>query len=290
MQFIIISDLNIVFERVFMQYIYKFSAMSTPCELIIYETQKIRADEVAKLVVLETKRLEKKYNYYNKSSYLSLINARQEHQLDQESKMLLQRAKKYYSLTDGIFDITTATLKDLFLSETLLSELTQKRANLLSFVGCEHFKIKKNKIIFDNEYTKIDLGGFVKEYAVDRATIIVKNKKIKSALINFGGDIYAVGKKPNGERFKIGIKDPHNHEKHIEYVEIEEQALTTSATYERNYTIEKKTFSHIISKNEHIKTPYSVTVISSTCVDSGVYSTALMIDPNLKHDKKVIIY
>ena len=273
-----------------MKYVYKFSAMSTPCELIIYEAQKNRADTLAESVVLEVKRLEKKYNYYNKNSYLSLVNARQEHQLDQESKMLLQRAKQYYSLTNGIFDITIATLKPLFSSETSLSELAEKKTRLLPFVGCEHFEIKKDKIIFDNEYTQIDLGGFVKEYAVDRAALIIKKKKIKSALINFGGDIYAIGKNPNGERFKIGIKDPHKPEKHIEYVEIEDQALTTSASYERNYTIEKEQFSHIISKNENLKMPYSVTVISPTCVESGVYSTALMIDPTLKHNNRAIIY
>ncbi len=273
-----------------MKYVYKFSAMSTPCELIIYETQKSRADILVESVVREVKRLEKKYNYYNANSYLSLINTRQEHCLDQESKMLLQRAKQYYTLTHGIFDITMATLKPLFISETSLSQFVEKKANLLPFVGCEHFEIKKDKIIFDNEYTQIDLGGFVKEYAVDRAVVMMKKKKIKSALINFGGDVYAIGKNPNGARFKIGIKDPHDRNKYIEYVEIENQALTTSASYERNYIIEKKQFSHIISKDEHPETPYSATVISPTCVESGVYSTALMIEPTLKHKNRAIIY
>ncbi|MCK4442880.1 MAG: FAD:protein FMN transferase, partial [Sulfurovaceae bacterium] len=234
--------------------------------------------------------LEKKYNYYDKNSYLSLINTRQEYHLDRESKSLLQRAKQYYTLTNGIFDITIATLKPLFLSETLLSKLAEKKTKLLPFVGCEHFEIKRDKIIFDNDYTQIDLGGFVKEYAVDRAVQIMKKKKIKSALINFGGDIYAIGKNPNGKRFKIGIKDPHNRERHIEYVEIENQALTTSASYERNYTIEKEKFSHIISKEEHPQMPHSVTVISPTCVESGVYSTALMIKTTLKHRNRTIIY
>jgi len=273
-----------------MKYVYKFSAMSTPCELIIYETQKSKADSLAESVVLEAKRLEKKYNYYDKNSFLSLINTRQVYQLDQESKMLLQRAKQYYTLTNGIFDITIATLKPLFVSETSLSKLAEKKAKLLPFVSCKHFEIKKDKIIFDNEYTQIDLGGFVKEYAVDRTMQILKKKKIKSALINFGGDIYAIGKKPNGERFKIGIKDPHDPQKHIEYIEIEDQALTTSASYERNHMIEKEQFSHIISKEESSQRPHSVTVISSTCVESGVYSTALMIEPELKHKNRAIIY
>jgi len=273
-----------------MKFIYKFSAMSTPCELIIYEAKKTKADSIAESVVLEVKRLEKKYNYYNENSYLSLINARKEYKLDNESKSLLTRAKQYYKLTDGIFDITIATLKDLYKSESSLDRLNEKKAKLLPFVGCEHFDIKKDKIIFDNEFTKIDLGGFVKEYAVDRSASIIKKAKIKSALINYGGDIYAIGKKPDGECFKIGLKDPTDRQKHIEHVEIENQALTTSASYERNYTIEQEQLSHIISKDSYLNSPKSVTVVSANCIESGVYSTALMINPALKHSNRAIIF
>lgn len=263
--------------------------MSTSCELILYESQKAKADLVAKSVVLEVKRLEKKYNYYDKNSYLSSLNSRFESKLDHESKSLLTRAKQYYSATEGVFDITIATFKDLYTTETSLDELYAKKEELLSFVGCEHFEIKKDKIIFDNEFTKIDLGGFVKEYAVDRSVLLLKKAKINSALINYGGDIYALGNKPDGTKYKVGIKDPDNPEQYIDSVEIKNQALTTSASYERNYKIEHTSLSHIMSKEENVKQVKSVSIISSTCVESGVYSTSLMINPSLRHSNKSII-
>ena len=272
-----------------MKFVYKFKAMSTPCELIIYEAQKAKADSVAESVVVEVKRLEKKYNYYDENSYLSLINSRSESKLDSESKSLLTRAKQYYKATDGIFDITIATLKELYRDERLLDELNKKKEQLLEFVGCEHFSIKKDKIFFDNEFTKIDLGGFVKEYAVDRSVNIIKKAKIKSALINYGGDIYAIGKKPDGNSFKIGIKDPNNPQENIEFIELENQALTTSASYERSYTIEEKELSHIISKGNFNSSVKSVSIRSVNCVESGVYSTALMINPKLQHSNRAII-
>lgn len=273
-----------------MKYIYKFNAMSTPCELILYFHEKKVADSLAESVVLEVKRLEKKYNYYSENSYLSLLNKREENRLDKESKNLLQRAKKYYTLTNGIFDITVATLKPLFNSEKSLHNFEDKRKELLPYVGCEHFEIKKDKLYFDNEFTKIDLGGFVKEYAVDHAAMIIQKKKIKSALINFGGDIYAIGKKPDGERFSIGIKDPKDPQRFIEYIEIEDEALTTSASYERNYYIEDENFSHIISKDSTKKMASSVSVISLNCIESGVYSTSLMVDSSLEHKNRALIY
>ena len=263
--------------------------MSTPCELILYAKEKTLSDNAANAVLLETKRLEKKYNYYKQDSLLSLINNRTTNLLDQETKSLLQRAKKYYQLTNGVFDITIATIKDLYRDENDEKELERKKEQLKEFVGCEHFSIKKDKIIFDNPYTKIDLGGFVKEYAVDRAVIVLKKHKINSALINYGGDIYGLGKKPNGEKFVLGIKDPNEPTKFATEVSLQDQALTTSASYERNYKVGSKTYSHIISKGQNGDVVNSVSVISSNCVQSGVYSTSMMIDKNIKTDNQVIV-
>ena len=117
----------------------------------------------------------------------------------------------------------------------------------------------------------------------------MKKNKINSALVNFGGDIYAHGLKPDGEMFKVGIKNPKNPQEKQTEVEIKDQALTTSASYERNYKVEDKTFSHILSKNKEASTTHSVTVVSKRCLESGVYSTALMIDPSIETKNQVII-
>ena len=272
-----------------MHYLYKFEAMTTPCELHIYHESKKKADSVAKIVLEEAKRLEKKYNYYKEDSYLSLINQRKVFKLDQESKNLLQRASQYYKKTEKIFDITVATFKPLYSKNLSKDELQNQKEMLLPFVGCERFSIKRDKISFDNPYTMIDLGGFVKEYAVDRAVAIIKKHKIKSALVNFGGDIYAIGKKPNKEHFRVGIVDPEDRDKKRLFVDICDEALTTSASYERFYKIDGEIHSHIFSKDIMINSPKSVTVISPSCVQSGVYSTSLMVNPKLKTSLKTII-
>ena len=156
-------------------------------------------------------------------------------------------------------------------------------------MGVEHFKIKKNKLHFDNPYTLIDLGGFVKEFAVDQAVKILKKQKIASALINFGGDIYALGLKPNGKKFSIGIKNPLNSSEYLTHATISNQALTTSASYERNHQVEDKNYSHIISKDALQHQVLSATVISSSVVESGVFSTALMIEPRLQTSLEKIL-
>jgi len=263
--------------------------MTSPCELHIYCNDEIKSRAIAKKILAMAKGLEQKYNFYNPASYLSALNQRKTAMLDAQTKDLLTQAKLFYGKTHGIFDITIGTLTEsrkLSSIEKVDKELTR----LKPFVGVEHFKIKKNKLTFDNPHTLIDLGGFVKEFAVDQAVKILKKEKITSALVNFGGDIYALGTKPNGEAFSIGIKNPINPSEYITHANITDQALTTSASYERSHTVEGKSYSHIISTSIFEEKILSATVISSSVVESGVFSTTLMVEPKVNTSlKKVLI-
>lgn len=254
--------------------------MTSPCEVHIYSNDDPKARATAQAILKMAKELEEKYNFYNPISYLSSLNQRKNNRLDAQTKDILIRAKLFYGKTNGVFDVTMGTLTQSRKLPTV-EAVEREMEKLKPFVGAKHFKIKKDKLIFDNPHTLIDLGGFVKEYAVDLAVKVLKKAKIASALINFGGDIYALGAKPNGQPFSVGIKNPLNPNKYITGAEISNQALTTSASYERNHQIEGKSYSHIISTQSLQKQIISATVISSSVVESGVFSTALMIDPEL---------
>ena len=262
--------------------------MTSPCELHIYCYDDAKSRAIAQKILVMAKELEKKYNFYNPNSYLSALNQRKTDILDAQTKELLTRAKLFYTKTDGIFDITMGTLTESRKLESI-EKIEKETAKLKPFIGAEHFKIKKNKLYFDNPHTLIDLGGFVKEFAVDQAVKILKKEKITSALINFGGDIYALGRKPNGEPFSIGIKNPLNPSEYLTHANISNQALTTSASYERHHSVENRSYSHIISTGDLQTQIVSVTVISSSVVESGVFSTALMIEPTLSTPLKKIL-
>ena len=262
--------------------------MTSPCELQLYCNDEHKARAIAKKIMIMVKELENKYNFYNPNSYLSKLNQRKVDVLDVQTKDLLTRAKFFYNKTHGIFDITMGTLTQSRKLDSLEAmEIETKR--LEPFLGVEHFKIKKNKFIFDNPHTLIDLGGFVKEFAVDQAVKILKKEKISSALVNFGGDIYALGSKPNGEKFSIGIKNPLKPSEYLTSVKLSNQALTTSASYERNYEVEGQSFSHIISATNLQKKVLSATVVASSVLEAGVFSTALMIDSELKTSLETIL-
>ncbi|CAA6821975.1 MAG: Thiamin biosynthesis lipoprotein ApbE [uncultured Sulfurovum sp.] len=263
--------------------------MTTPCEVHLFASSQEKAREVATDILGASKKLESKYNFYNPDSYLSALNQRETNTLDYQTKEVLKQAKLFYTHTKGIFDVTVGTLKQSMQYKTI-EEIEKDKERLSAFVGSEHFEIKRDKLHFTNPHTKIDLGGFIKEYAVDNAVKIVKKAKLKAALINFGGDIYALGRKPDGKGFKIGIKNPLNPKEYLQDVYLTNQALTTSASYERNQTVEGKTYSHIMHTDDLQSQILSASVISPTVVQSGVYSTALMVDTTLEiHFDKILI-
>jgi len=262
--------------------------MTSPCEVHIYCKDEVKSRLIAKNILNMAKKLEQKYNFYNPNSYLSALNQRKTDRVDAQTKDLLIRAKLFYGKTNGVFDITMGTLtKNRKLST--IDKIEKAVEQLKPFVGVEHFKIKKNRLTFDNPHTLIDLGGFVKEFAVDQTVKLLKKEKIGSALVNFGGDIYALGRKPNGKPFSVGIKNPLNPHEYITYANISNQALTTSASYERSHRVENKSYSHIITTDSLQNSILSATVISSSVVESGVFSTALMIEPEIHTSLKNIL-
>ena len=264
--------------------------MTTPCEVHLYATSQVKARKVAADILESSKKLEKKYNFYDKNSYLSALNQREINQVDYQTKEVLKLAKTFYAKTNGIFDVTVGTLKQSMGHDSIKAIEAHKK-KLSAYVGADNFYVKKDLLHFSNPHTVIDLGGFIKEYAVDNAVKIVKKAKIASALINFGGDIYALGLKPNGLPFNIGLKNPLNPQQYLQDISLSNQAFTTSASYARNQTIEGKNYSHIMHTEELQNKVLSASVFSPSALQSGVYSTALMIDHTLNVPfKKLLIY
>ncbi len=270
------------------KYRYQFHCMTTPCEVLLYCAAQTDANKVSKLIENNTRRLEKKYNFFSDDSLLTALNQRtkQAIEVDDETIQVLTKIKQLSIETKGCFDITTGTLKSC---STLKSskEIETCREKLRPFIGPNSWTLDGNIIKFANPYVKLDLGGVIKEYAVDQAALIAKKANM-SALINFGGDIYVNGRKPDGSAFSIAIKNPKNPDENAAVVQLTDQGLTTSAHYERSTVVDGTNYSHIIGQQTPMsKTILSATVITDSVMSSGVYSTSLMLDPTLDVISKI---
>ena len=261
---------------------FTFESMTSPCEVLIYEKDKNKAFECFEEIKKETFLLEKKYNFYNKDSYLNkVINNRKRNKIsiDNQTYNILYTIKDLSEQTNSIFDITVGTINHWYKKNTI-KELDECLLSFKYMYGSSSWFLKDKKLHFKDKETKLDLGGVIKEYAVDVAVMIIKDFNIEAALVNFGGDIYAHGLKPDNSSFSIGIKNPKKTDENLLIVNISNQALTTSASYERYKTVEDKEFSHIINKNKIEHNILSSTIISSSTLESGILSTSFMINPS----------
>lgn len=272
---------------------FTFQAMTTPCEVQLYDNDEIKVINCFEEIKKSTYELEKKYNFFDGKSYLNrVINNRKRNKIsiDAQTYEVLSSVKELSLKTKGVFDISVGTIKHCY-NQDSLKEVNTCLFSLKEKMGIDSWYLKDKKLNFRFKETKLDLGGVIKEYSVDKAAQIAKQFGIKSALINFGGDIFALGSKPDNEPFCIGIKNPKDKEKNLLFVNISNQGLTTSASYERNKTIENEEFSHIITKEKIHSEILSSTIISKSVLESGVFSTAFMLSAEceISDNMKVVL-
>jgi thiamine biosynthesis lipoprotein len=264
-------------------YLYNFEAFTAPCELHIEAPTLSSANEAAQVVITDTKRLEVRYSFFNPASEVYALNHRSEHIqiLSDELSGLIALALFYTEMTQGAFDIALAGTLKAASKASSLPEYIRLKEDLLPFASSQQLQLDGNSLKFPNNLTKIDLGGLVKEYAVDQAVLRLQNLGIKSALINFGGDISAYGT-CHGSPWAIGIQDPEIPEQNLLEVRLDNRSLCTSGHSKRYVTIEDEKITHIVSsfaKTEHSYRQASI--MAPTALDAGIWSTAILANPNL---------
>ncbi len=89
---------------------------------------------------------------------------------------------------------------------------------------------RENKTVYLKEKgMEIDAGAAAKGYIADKVSDFLKDKGVKSAIINLGGNILTIGAKPDGRSFRIGIQDPVNTRgEYIGIAELDNKSLVTS--------------------------------------------------------------
>ncbi len=92
----------------------------------------------------------------------------------------------------------------------------------------------------------IDMGAVGKGYAGDEAAQVLRERGITAALLDIGGNIQAIGTKPDGSDWRVGLKDPFSGNV-LGIFQISDMAVVTSGNYERFFVGDDgKTYGHIV--------------------------------------------
>jgi thiamine biosynthesis lipoprotein len=263
-------------------YTHAFAAMGTRCELRIYAPDRASAGMAFAGVLAEVERIERKYSRYDPASVVSEINrvaAAGSIELDAETAALIDHAFACHTKSDGLFDITAGVLRHVWdFKSGRLPESGAVEA-ILPRIGLDKLDWKPPSLSFRVPGIEIDLGGIGKEYAVDRAAQALLEAGIEYGLVDFGGDIAVIGPLPNGEPWRIGLRDPREGTSLAGEAAILKGALATSGDYERCIEIGGKRYGHILDPRTGwpVEGLASVTVLAESCLLAGSVATIAML-------------
>jgi len=106
-------------------------------------------------------------------------------------------------------------------------------------------KIVRGRVESSNQSVKLDLGGYAKGYALDRAADLLRKQGVQNALINIGGNILAMG--AHGKRpWRVGIQHPRKSGALASMDLHDGEAIGTSGDYQRYFMVGNVRYCHLI--------------------------------------------
>ncbi|MBR4719218.1 MAG: FAD:protein FMN transferase [Lachnospiraceae bacterium] len=198
---------------------------------------------------------------------------------------LITDARKYYTLSDGMLDITIAPLSTLWTEarKNGIPPSAEKINALLPHVNINNITVDADRCIIKKEdpNTMLDTGSLAKGYIADRLKELLIENGVHSAIISLGGNIMTIGDKPDGSPFRIGIKQPFGEASQTAAsLKVTDMSVVTSGIYERCFSYDDKLYHHILDpvtgypKDTDL---YSATIISSSSTQGDALSTICLL-------------
>ena len=248
------------------------------CLVIDTPPQCAHFDEIWPAVRTLLQDFEQRYSRYRPDSLVSMINRRAGSKrftaVDEETQALLDFADQLWRASEGLFDITSGPLRRAWQFQGIGSAEPEHIASALELVGWHHVQREAAGILLPLEGMEIDLGGLVKEYAVDSAIRLMRDAGVRSAMLELAGDVGVLGSQANGHPWQIGVSDPFESGS-ICTLNLADSSVATSGSYERKLNFSGKDYGHLLDPRSGWPTegPVSVSVIGQSCIIAGAIST-----------------
>lgn len=262
-----------------------FSAMASPCEILVEcDVNDVEQAELVKIMLQKTmeeaKRIEQKFSRYRDDNLVHAINHSlgQPLEVDEETARLIDFAYQCYELSDGLFDITSGVLREVWRfdgSDAVPSKQDVDR--VLPRVGLDktqwdgrHFTLPKGM--------EVDFGGMGKEYAVDKCLQLASSFGPWPVLVNFGGDLACNGPRAQDLAWQVGIESVGGGDPAM--LTLKRGAMATSGDARRFLLKEGVRYSHILNPKtgqSMVGAPRSVTVAAPSCIQAGMMSTLALL-------------
>ena len=185
--------------------------------------------------------------------------------------------------TGGAFDATVAPLVGLWgfgAANARPAPAGPQVEDTLRLVGYRRVAHRHDPPTLEKlQSATLDLSGIAKGFAVDRVAGLLDDAGCRAYLIEFGGEIRALGKAPGGGPWRIGVESPSGPD-HVRTLMLEGSALATSGDYRQFRETDGVRVSHIIDPRTGYPVRHglaSVTVVADTAMVADAFATALLV-------------
>ena len=234
----------------------RLDAMHTRCEILLPFLEEASARDLVDSVWNLVQETDRRYNRFLPGSMLSEVNrkaASQAVEVDEELFLILQLCETFRKATGGFFDVSAGSrVPD---REVLLDP-------------ADH------TVRFSRSGMRLDLGGFVKGFVLEKAVRTVADAT-ESALLSFGGSsVAAIGKHPLGAPWPVSVAHSYYADRTAHTFPLEDEALSVSGKdpHGRGHIIDPVTGNTLEKEG-------LVAVTGPSAMVTEVLSTALWVAP-----------
>lgn len=195
---------------------------------------------------------------------------------------ILSKAQTVSKQTGGIFDVTVYPVVKAWGFTTDERHVPDERTLQALLPHVDYNKLlldfDENTVSMEQNMA-VDLGGIAKGYASQKIADTLKQNGVQSAVLNLGGNVQTIGRKPDGKNWGVAVEYPGTQE-HFARVDVGETSLITSGAYQRYFEENGKKYHHIIDPRTGMPADSglkSATVVCGDPVVGDALSTALFI-------------
>jgi thiamine biosynthesis lipoprotein len=259
-------------------------AMATKFEIALHGADAAALRMAGREALDEVERIEDQLSIFRPTSEIARVNtnaAREAVRVSPPVFQLLELAQQLHRESGGAFDITIAPLVRCwgFMNGSGAWPEAGEVERVRKFAGMEHVILNKENLTveFDRDGVMIDLGAIGKGYAIDQAAGILRDFGVTSALLHGGtSTVYAMGRPPGGEPWKIAVESPANAapgQQWIATVPLQDEALSVSAVWGKSFEHDGQTLGHVI--DPRLGRPVANAVLAAVALPSAAETDAL---------------
>ncbi|WP_405319294.1 FAD:protein FMN transferase [Frisingicoccus sp.] len=187
-------------------------------------------------------------SWRNEGSLVSIFN--EKHSVDVSSReSVFETALDIAGKSGGAFDPTVLSVSELWNigSEEQRHPADSEIETALSKVDYTSLHLEDGILSSDNSDILLELGAIGKGYALNEAYKVIDRDEVSSGILSAGSSILTFGTKPDGSKFKVGLRNPRGEQDDlIGIFELTDLSVSTSGDYEKYFEEDGKRYHHIL--------------------------------------------